>query len=73
MSEPIPQDWRTLYSAAMLEGENGQLGPLIEEAEAAIQERLREVVESFSVFEESELYAALRMLRRFKAQLLTAA
>jgi hypothetical protein len=50
-----------------------KLGPLIEEAEAAIQERLREVVESFSVFEESELYAALRMLRRFKAQLLTAA
>jgi hypothetical protein len=42
----------------MSEDENGQLAPRIEEAEEAIQERLREVVESSSFFEESELYAA---------------
>lgn len=57
----------------MLESENGQFGPSTEDAEEAIQERLREVGESFSASEESELYAALRVLRRIRARLLTAA
>ena len=57
----------------MLEGESGQLGPSIENAELAIQERLRETVEGFSASEESELYAALQILRRVRTQLLRAA
>jgi len=73
MSTPAPQDWRSEYEAAISEGGSGQLGTGIEDAEAAIQERLRAVVENFSASEESELYAALRVLRRVRAQLLTAA
>ena len=73
MSEPTALDWRTLYATAVADGESGQLGTSIEDAEEAIQERLRKVGESFSAFEESELYSALRMLRRLKVQLLTAA
>jgi hypothetical protein len=69
MSDSTPQDWRILYSAAMLEDDSVQLGPSIENAELAIQERLREVVESFSASEESELYTALRVLCRVRAQL----
>ena len=37
MSEPTLRDWRTLYAAAMLEGESIQLGLRIEEAEVAIR------------------------------------
>jgi hypothetical protein len=70
MSESTPQNWRTMFEAAMLEAESGQLQPMIEDTEVAIQERLREAVESFSASEESELYAALRVLRRVRAQLL---
>jgi hypothetical protein len=73
MSELTERDWRTLYASAMSEGESDQLGLMIENAEEAIQERLREVIDSFSAFEESELYAALRLLRRVKARLLAAA
>ena len=73
MSEPTPRDWRTLYAAAMLECESVQFGQRIEDAEVAIQERLREAVENVPALEESELYAALRMLRRVRAHLLTAA
>jgi hypothetical protein len=73
MSNSSPQNWRTLFEAAMSEGESGQLEPMIEDTEVAIQERLREVFEVFSASEESELYAALRVLRRVRAQLLTAA
>jgi hypothetical protein len=74
MSESIPQNWRTRFAAAVSEGESGQLEPMIEDTELAIQQRLREAVEhSSAVPEEAELYAALRMLRRMRAQLLTAA
>lgn len=73
MSESTQREWRTLCAAAMSEVEDGQLGPMIEDAEEAIQQRLREVMDSVSVFEESELYAALRVLRRVRSQLLTAA
>ncbi len=73
MSESALRDWRTLYAAAMLEGESMQLGLMIEEAEVAIQERLRQTVESVPTLEESELYAAMRVLRRVRAHLLAAA
>jgi hypothetical protein len=72
MSEPTLRDWRTLYAAAMLEGESFQLGLRIEEAEVAIQERLRERGESVPTLEESELYAALRILGCVRAHLVTA-
>ncbi len=74
MSESAPQNWRTMFAAAKSEGESGQLEPMIEDTEVAIQERLREAVgNSSAVSEEAELYAALRILRRMRAQLLTAA
>ena len=71
MSDSTAQEWRTLYVAAVSEGESAQLGPMIDETEDAIKLRLREAVDSVS--EEAELYAALRVLRRMRAQLLTAA
>lgn len=74
MSETSQQNWRTMFAAAMSEGESGQLEPMIEDTELAIQNQLREEVEnSDAVSEEAELYAALRVLRRMRAQLLTAA
>jgi hypothetical protein len=73
MSEPTLRDWRTLYAAAMLEGESIQLELMVEEAEVAIQERLRETVESVPTLEDSELHAAMRVLRRVRAHLLAAA
>ena len=74
MSESLPQNWRTMFAAAVSEGESGQLEPMIEDTELAIQQRLREAAENSSaVSEEAELYATLRMLRRMRAQLLTAA
>ena len=73
MDKPTQRDWRTLNAAAILESENGQFGASTENAGEAIQERLREVGESLSASEESELYAALRVLRRMRAQLLTSA
>jgi hypothetical protein len=73
VSESAPQNWRTMFAAAKSEGESGQLGPMIEDTELAIQERLREAVENSSAdSEEAELYAALRILRRMRVQLLTA-
>jgi hypothetical protein len=62
-----------MFEAAMSEGESGHFEPIIEDTEVAIQERLRELAESLSASEESELYAALRVLRRLRAQLLAAA
>jgi hypothetical protein len=63
-----------MFAAATAEGESGQLEPMIEDTELAIQERLREAVDNSSaVSEEAELFAALRILRRMRAQLLTAA
>lgn len=73
MSQATTPDWRAMYTTAVLEVERGQLGMSIESAEEAIQERLREVAESYSALEESELYSALRMLQRLKTQILSAA
>jgi hypothetical protein len=47
---------------------------MIEDTQLAIQDQLRAAAEnSPAVSEEAELYAALRVLRRMRAQLLTAA
>lgn len=74
MSETRQQNWRTMFAAATSEGESGQLEPMIDDTELAIQNQLREAVEnSPAVSEEAELHAALRVLRRMRAQLLTAA
>lgn len=74
MSESTTQNWRTMFVAATSQGESGQLEPMIEDTELAIQDQLRSAAEnSPAVSEEAELYAALRILRRMRAQLLTAA
>jgi hypothetical protein len=63
-----PRDWRTLFAAAMLEGDSAQLAVRIEKAEEAIHARLRELPETFSVFsEQAELQSALHNLRRLKS------
>jgi hypothetical protein len=33
MSESLPQNWRTMFVAAVSEGESGQLEPMIEDTE----------------------------------------
>jgi hypothetical protein len=69
-----PRDWRTLFAAAMLEGDSTQVPLRIEKAEEAIQARLSELPETFSVgSEESELRLALQNLRLLKAACLNAA
>ena len=70
MSESARQDRRMLYTAAIAEGESFQLESMIEDTELAIQQRLREAVDSVS--EEAELMQ-LCVVRRMRAQLLTAA
>jgi hypothetical protein len=69
MSEPTPQDWRTLYAAAMLEGRSTQVQLRIERAEEAIHARMRELPPQ-NVFvgpEQAELQLALQNLRLLKA------
>ena len=69
-----PRDWRVLFAAAMLEGDSTQLALRIERAEQAIQARLRELPETFSVLsEQAELRFALQNLRLWKAVRLKAA
>jgi hypothetical protein len=75
VSDPSsPRDWQTLYAAAMLEGDQTQVPLRIEKAEKAIQDRLRELSEAFSVgSEQTGLLVALQNLRRLKAARLTSA
>ena len=69
-----PRDWRTLFAAAMLEGDSTQLPSRVARAEEAIQARLRELPDTSSVgSEQSELRSALQNLRRLKAACLKAA
>jgi hypothetical protein len=49
------------------------IGLRIEGAKVAIQERLKEVAEAFSVSEEAELCSALKKLQRLKAQMVKSA
>jgi hypothetical protein len=74
MSEPSPRDWRTQYAAAMLEGDSTLVPLRIERAEEAIQARLRELPETYSVLsEQADLQSALENLRLLKAARLTSA
>ena len=75
MSDPSSsRDWRTLYAVAMLECDSTQLALRTERAEQAIQARLRELPETFSVLsEQAELRFALQNLRLWKAARLKAA
>ena len=67
MSEPTPQDWWTLYTAAMLEGDSTQVQLRIERAEEAIHARMR-LPQNFLVGpEQAELQLALQNLRLLKA------
>ena len=69
-----PRDWRTLLAAAMLEGDSTQLPLRIQRAEEAIQARLRELPETFSVLsEQADLRFALQNLRLWKEIRLKAA
>ena len=66
-----PRDWRTLFAAAMLEGDSTQLPSRIERAEETIQVRLRELPETFSVgSEQAELQSALRNVRLWRCRIL---
>ena len=72
MSDPC--DWRTLYAAAMLEGENTKVRLRIEKAEEAIHARMRELPQKFFVgSEQAELQSALQNLRLWKSVRLTSA
>jgi hypothetical protein len=69
-----PRDWRTLYAAAMLEGDSTQVRLRIERAEEAIHARRRELPQKFFVgSEQAELQSALQNLRLWKAVRLKAA
>lgn len=68
MIQDLLQDWQMLYAFAVSEGESGQLGPALEQAEFAIKRRLEEESDTLSALEEAKLYSALRTLQRLKAQ-----
>ena len=68
MTHGLLQDWEMLYAIAVSEGETGQLGAALEQAEAAIKRRLEEESDTLSALEEAKLYSALRTLQRLKAQ-----
>lgn len=71
MPHGLLQDWETLYAIAVSEGETGQLGAALEQAEAAIKRRFGEESDTLSALEEAKLYSALRTLQRLKAQVVT--
>jgi hypothetical protein len=67
-----PDEWKTLYAAAMLESDGPQLRQSVEKAHAAIQAWLTELTESSSLqSEKMELQSALQYLRRLRASLTT--
>jgi hypothetical protein len=71
MTQELLQDWQMLYAIAVSEGETGQLGAALEQAEAAIKRRFEEESDTLSALEEAKLYSALRTLQRLKAQVVT--
>jgi hypothetical protein len=68
MTQELPQDWQMLYVIAVSEGESGQIGAALEQAEIAIKVRLEEESDTLSALEEAKLYSALRTLQRLKAK-----
>jgi hypothetical protein len=73
MSQPsLPQEWKKLYSAAMLEGDNTRIRQRIKTAGGAIHARLEELRESLSVTSEQvELQSALTFLRLLQDNLIS--
>jgi len=69
MIQDLLQDWQTLYANAISEGEGGQIGTALEQAETAIKRRFEEESDTLSALEEAKLYSALRTLQRLKARL----
>ena len=67
--QDLLQDWQMLYANAVAEGESGQLGTALEQAETAIKRRFEEESDTLSALEEAKLYSALRTLHRLKARL----
>ena len=68
MTQDLLQDWQMLYATAVSEGESGQLGAALEQAETAINRRFEDESDTLSALEEAKLYSALRTLQRLKAQ-----
>ena len=68
MTQDLLQDWQMLYAIAVSEGESGQFGAALEQAETAIKRRFEEESDTLSGLEEAKLYSALRTLQRLKAQ-----
>jgi hypothetical protein len=68
MTQDLLQDWQMLYATAVSEGERGQLGAALEQAETAINRRFEDESDTLSALEEAKLYSALRTLQRLKAQ-----
>lgn len=68
MSETIsPQEWKALYTAAMLECDDTQLQRRIETAHAVMQARLKQLSELPSLgSEQEEIQSALDYLRFLK-------
>ena len=61
-------EWRILYAPAMLESDSAQLPLRIETADAAMQERLEELLRTSPIHsEKKELQSALGYLRRVRA------
>ena len=67
-----PQEWKAMYTAAMLECDDTQLRLRIETADAVIRARLKQLPELFSFgSEQEELRSALDYLRLLKNTLPT--
>ena len=69
MIQDLLQDWQMLYANAISEGESGQIGTALEQAETAIKRRFEEESDTLSALEEAKLYSALRTLQRLKVRL----
>jgi hypothetical protein len=55
MTHELLQDWQMLYANAVSEGESGQVGIALEQAETAIKRRFEEESDTLSALEESEI------------------
>lgn len=65
----LPQDWQTLYAAAMLESDTTRVQQRIEKADQAIRARMRELPETFAAgSEQAELRYALTYLERLNQE-----
>jgi hypothetical protein len=65
---PSPSDWQTLYIAAMTEADKTELPARVNEAEAAIFNRLQELSRARNLEELTALDDAIRGLRVLKRE-----